>query len=58
MINDYVLDKVFGKIKEIIHIEKLDNTKILIDTDHPLPRDITLKNILTLISDFISEFNL
>ena len=53
-----MLDKVFGKIKEIIHIEKLDNTKILIDTDHTLPRDITLKNILTLISDFISEFKL
>ena len=53
MINDYVLDKVFGKIKEIIHIEKLDNTKILIDTIIH-----TLKNILTLISDFISEFKL
>ena len=31
------------KIKEIIGIEKFDNTEILIDTDDKLPDDITLK---------------
>ena len=38
MIDDFVPDKVLGKIKEIIGIEK-----ILIDTDDKLPDDITLK---------------
>ena len=33
MVDDYVLDKLLGKIKEIIDIEKFDNTKILVDTD-------------------------
>ena len=31
MVNNYMLDKVFNKIKEIIGIEKVDDTKILID---------------------------
>ena len=34
---------MLGKIKEIIGIEKFDNTEILIDTDDKLPDDITLK---------------
>ena len=33
MIDDYVLDKVLDKIKEILGIEKFDSTKILIDAD-------------------------
>ena len=32
-----MLDKEVDKIKEIIGIEKFDNTKILIDTDDKLP---------------------
>ena len=32
MVNDYILDKVSGKIKETIGIGKFDDTKILIDT--------------------------
>ena len=43
MLDDYTLDKVLDKTKKI-DIEKLDDTKILIDTDHKLLDDITLKN--------------
>ena len=39
-----ILNKVLDKIKEIIGIEKFDDTKILIDTDDKLPYYITLKN--------------
>ena len=40
MIDNYVLDKVLDKTKELIAIEKFDDTKILIDTDDTLPEDI------------------
>ena len=29
MVDDYILDKVFDKIKEIIGIKKFDDTKII-----------------------------
>ena len=44
MVDDYMLDKLLGKIKEIIDIEKYDHTKILIDMDDELPDGVTLKN--------------
>ena len=43
MVDDYILDKVLGKIKKIMNTEKIDNTVILIDTDGKLPDDITLE---------------
>ena len=43
MIDNYVLEEVLDMIKEIIGIEKFDNTKILIDTGDKLPYNITLK---------------
>ena len=43
MVDDYVLDKILDKIKEIIDIEEFDNAKILIDTDNILSDDITYK---------------
>ena len=43
MADDYMLDNVLGKIKDIISILKFGDTKILIDTDNKLPGDITLK---------------
>ena len=43
MVDDYMLEKVLDKIKEIIGIEKFDDAKILIDTEDKLPDDITLK---------------
>ena len=49
MIDDYMLDKVFEKIKKI-GIEKFGDTKILIDTDDKWPDNITLKNIVILMA--------
>ena len=49
-VDDYMLDKKLGKVKGIISIKKLDNTKILIGTFDKLPHDITLKNVLILIT--------
>ena len=45
MVNDYMLVKVLGKIKETIDIQNFDDTKIFIDTDDKLPDYITLKNV-------------
>ena len=47
IIDDYVLDKVLDKTKEIIGTEKLDDTKTLID--NKLLKDITLKNVVILM---------
>ena len=55
--DDYMLDKVLDKIKEILVIEKFDNTKILIDADDKLPNDITLRNVLILITCIIKDDN-
>ena len=43
MVDDYMLDKVLDKTKEIIGIKKCDDTKILTDADDKLPDDVTLK---------------
>ena len=45
MADDYTLDKVLDKFKKI-DIEKLDDIRILIDTDDKWPNDITLKNVI------------
>ena len=37
MVNYYMLDKVLDKIKESIGNVKIDNTKILINTDDKIP---------------------
>ena len=42
MVDDYMLDKVLNKIKDIVGIEKFCNTKTLPDTDK-LPDNIFLK---------------
>ena len=49
MDDDYMLYKVLDKIKNIIGIEKFDDTKILVDIDYKLPDDIALKNIVVLM---------
>lgn len=46
LLDDYMLDKVLDKTKKIAGVKKLDDIKILIDTDDKLPDDITLKNIV------------
>ena len=61
MVDDYMLDKVINKIKEIIGIKKFDRTKILVETENKLPDDITLKNVVILITCVIKDgdnFNL
>ena len=45
MVDDYVLDKILDRIKEIIDIEEFDNVKILIDTDDILSDDVTYKMV-------------
>ena len=55
MINDYMLDKVFDKIKRTISIVKFDDTEILIDTDCKLPDYIILKNVAILIACIIKS---
>ena len=39
-----IVDKILGKIKEIIRIKNFDDTKILIERDGKLPDDVTLKD--------------
>ena len=45
-----MLNKVLDKIKEIIGIKQFDNTKLFIDTDDKLQDDITLKNVVILMT--------
>ena len=54
MITDYTLDKTLDKINRI-GIEKLDDTKILIDIDDELPDYITLKDAVILMTYVIKD---
>ena len=55
MVDNYMLDKVFDRIKEIIGIEEFDNSKILVDTDDKLPDIVTLKNVVILLMCIIKD---
>ena len=46
---------ILDKIKKTIDTEKIDKTKIFIDTDYKLPVDITLKNVLKNINNFYPQ---
>ena len=50
MVDDYMLHKLLDNIKEMIGIGKFDDTNILIDMDDKLPYDITLKNVVILMT--------
>ena len=54
MADDYILHKVLDKIKRK-DFEKLDDTKILIDTDDKLLSDITLEDVLILMTCIIKD---
>ena len=54
MVDDYTLRKVLDKIKNI-DIEKLDDTKIMIDIDYKIRDDITLKNAVILMTCVIKD---
>lgn len=47
-----------GKVldgKEVIGIEKFYDSKILVDTDDKFPDDITLKNVVVLITYVLKD---
>ena len=48
--DDHILDKLLEMMKKITEIKKLDDTKTLIGTGDKLPDDITLKNVVILIT--------
>ena len=45
-----MLNKALDKIKKIMGIEHFDNTEISADTDDKLPDNITLKNVVILMT--------
>ena len=51
--HDHMLDKVFDKIEELVGIEIFDDTKVLIGINDKLPDDITLKDVVILMTCFI-----
>ena len=55
IVDDYMLVKVLDKIKEIIGIDKFDDTQILIQTDGKLLEDITLKIVGILITCVVKD---
>ena len=55
IVDDYMLVKVLDKIKEVIGIDKFDDTQILIQTDGKLLEDITLKIVGILITCVIKD---
>ena len=55
MIECNILGKVLDMIKKITDIEKFDYIKFLSDTDDKLPDDITLKNVVMLITCAIKD---
>ena len=55
MVDDYMLDKLLYKIKEIIGFKNSFDTKILIETDGKLRDDIILEYIVILTSCVIKD---
>ena len=55
MVDDYMVDKVLDKIKELIGIEKFDDTKIIINTDDKLPNEISLKRVVISMTYVIKD---
>ena len=52
-----MLNKALDKIKKIMGIEHFDNTEISVDTDDKLPDNITLKNVVMLMTCVIKGNN-
>ena len=50
MVDDYMLDKVLDKIKDITGTETFDGTQLLTDTDDKRPNDNTLKNVMIIMA--------
>ena len=50
------MNEILRKIKKVIGIKGFDHTKLLIDTNDELSYDITLKEVVVLIT-FVSRIN-
>ena len=46
---------MFDQIEELVGIKIFDDTKVLIDTNDKLPDDITLKDVMILMTCFIKD---
>ena len=57
MVGDCMLVKVLDKIKEIIGIEKFDDTKILIDSHDELPVKIALEIVAMMTANFMYNYS-
>lgn len=55
MVGHCIRGKVLDGIKEVIGIEKFYDSKILVDTDDKFPDDITLKNVVVLITYVLKD---
>ena len=55
LIDDCMLDKVLDKIKAIISIDKLDDTKILININDKLPDGNIFINVVILMACVIKD---
>ena len=55
MTDDYILDNILDKIKEIIGTENFDNTGIFTEANDKLLPDVTFKNVLGLIKCVIKN---
>ena len=53
--DDYVVYKVLEKNKEVIGIEEIDDTQILISMNDKLSDDITLKRVVILMRRVIKN---
>ena len=57
MVDEYILEHMLEKSKEIKSIEKLDDTEILIDIDDTLGDETTLKNVVMIISCIMKNYD-
>ena len=57
MVDEYILEHVLDKSKEIKGIGKFDDTKILVDIDDTLGNEITLKNVVIIVSCIMKNYD-
>ena len=55
VVDDYMLDEILDKFKQIIAIKKIDDTMIFIDTNDKFQDDISFKNVVILITCDIKD---
>ena len=55
MTDDYVVGNVLDKIEEIIGIEKIEDTQLLINTENKLPNETNFKKVVILLTCVIKD---